>query len=270
MSVVAFQGEHGSYSEEAALRHFGSINTSPHRTFLDALNSVEEKRATHAIIPLENSIEGTVGESNDMIRSKSDTLRITGETFLHVRHCLIGNTDDISRIDTVYSHPQALGQCRNFVSKYRTISAYDTAGSVLLLNENNADNVAAIASEQAAAHYGKTILRKNIGDVGNNYTRFAIIQRRGLIPIRRNKTSISFTLPHKPGSLQRVLSRMSSVNLTRIVSRPDRTGEWKYVFFVDFVGKPGILDAVTADISGLCESFEMLGTYMASDSAGRF
>ena len=268
--MIAFQGEHGAYSEEAAVRHFGTIKTLPCRTFLNALECVERKDVTYAVIPLENSIEGTVGESNDMIRSKNGTLRITGEIFLNIRHCLIGNTDDISKIDTIYSHPQALGQCREFVSKYRTVSTYDTAGAVLLLKENGADNEAAIASEHAAAQYGKTIIRKNIGDVDNNYTRFAIVQRRGTIYLNRNKVSVSFTIPHKPGSLQRILHKMSSVNLTRIVSRPDRTGEWKYVFFMDFVGLPGTIDAVTDDIREMCESFEMLGTYAASDSACQF
>ena len=262
---VAFPGEHGAYSEEAAIGYMDTVEMLPSATFADALDSVGRDHAERAIIPVENSTEGSVGEANDAIRAKRDMLHIVGETYLHVKHCLVGNTDDISRIDTIYSHPQALGQCRRFVSRYRTIPTYDTAGSVRIIAENGSDSVAGIASRRAAEHYNRTIISDDISDIKHNYTRFVVLERRGASPQEDgDKISVTFTLPHRPGSLHKALERLLPVNLTRIESRPDRTGGWSYVFFADFVGEAGTLDTVVDGLRTECVTLDVLGSYRAA------
>ncbi|MBI1658144.1 MAG: prephenate dehydratase [Thaumarchaeota archaeon] len=262
---VAFQGEYGAYSEEAAIRYLGTVETLPSATFVDALDSVERDHAERAIIPVENSTEGSVGEANDAIRAKRETLHIVGETYLHVKHCLVGNTDDISRIDTIYSHPQALGQCRRFVSGYRTIPTHDTAGSVRIIAEDGSDRVAGIASRRAAEHYDRTVISDDISDIKHNHTRFVVLERRGASPQEGgDKVSVTFTLPHRPGSLHKALKRLLPVNLTRIESRPDRTGGWSYVFFADFVGEARTLDTVVDGLRGECATLDVLGSYRAA------
>lgn len=261
---VSFQGEYGAYSEEAARQHQDTTETLPSASFTDALEHVERGHTERAIIPVENSTEGSVGEANDAIRSKRDTLHIVGETYLHIRHCLIGNTDDIAHIDTIYSHPQALGQCRKFVSRYKTIPTHDTAGSVRIIAENGSHRVAGIASRRAAEHYNKNIISDDIADIKHNYTRFVLLARRGAsAPSYTNKTSITFTLPHKPSSLYRALEKLQSVNLTRIESRPDRTGRWSYVFFADFVGECNY-HVVIDDLRHECVTLDVLGSYKAA------
>ena len=261
---VAFQGERGAYGEEAALQSLGGVETLPRATFGGALDSVADGRAERAVIPLENVIEGSVGEANDALRERCGALRIAGETHLRVRHCLIGNTDDISRVDIVYSHPQALGQCRKFISGYRTVSAPDTAGGVRMITEMGSDGVAGIAGRRAAEIYGRTVLATDIGDIHHNHTRFAVVARRGAAPPRRDKASVAFTLPHAPGSLHRALGALARVNLTRLESRSDRTGEWAYVFFADYAGPAGALDAATDGLRDMCEAVDVLGTYRAA------
>jgi prephenate dehydratase len=262
---VAFQGEHGAYSEEAATRYPGTTKTLPSATFAYALDNVVCDRAERAIIPVENSTEGSVGEANDAIRAKRETLHIIGETYLHIKHCLIGNTDDISRIDTIYSHPQALGQCRRFVSRYMTIPTHDTAGGVRIIVEDGSENVAGIASRQAAEYYNRTVISDDISDIKHNYTRFVVLERRDSSSLESgNKASITFTLPHKPGSLHRALEKMLPVNLTRIESRPDRTGGWRYVFFADFVGEAGTLHTIIDSLREECVTLDVLGSYQAA------
>ena len=258
---VSFQGEYGAYSEEAARKYPGTVETVPAATFIDALRLVERGNTERAIIPVENSTEGSVGEAYDAIRLKMEEVCIVGETYLHIRHCLIGNTDDISRIDTIYSHPQALGQCRRFVAKYRTIPTHDTAGGVRIIAENGSPNLAGIASRQAAKYYNRTIVRENISDISHNYTRFVVLERHNASLQDGNKTSITFTLPHKPGSLYNALERLLPVNLTKIESRPDRTGGWSYIFFVDFVGDSKVRNAVIDSLRKKCSTLNILGSY---------
>lgn len=262
---VAFQGEHGAYSEEAAIQYLGTVETLPSATFADALDSVGRGHVERAIIPVENSTEGSVGEANDAIRAKREALHIVGETYLHIKHCLVGNTGDISRIDTIYSHPQALGQCRRFVSVYRTIPTHDTAGSVRIIAEDGSDNVAGIASRRAAEHYRRTVISDDISDIKHNYTRFVVLERRSTsLQEDGDKVSVTFTLPHRPGSLHRALEMLLPVNLTRIESRPDRTGGWSYVFFADFVGDAGTLDTVVDGLRAECVTLDVLGSYRAA------
>jgi prephenate dehydratase len=166
---------------------------------------------------------------------------ICGETKIRIIHCLLAPPGTkIADIKEVYSHPQALAQCSNFLNRLNveSIPSYDTAGSAKTIMEKQICNAAAIASERAAQTYGLNILRRNIEDFAENYTRFFVIGRLEPPKAEKNKTSIVFGAKHTPGSLYSVLGELArrSINLTKIESRPVRTTPWEYSFFVDFEG----------------------------------
>jgi len=154
MKRVSFQGEPGAYSEAAAVSFFDDkIKTIPCPTFAKVLKNTEDNEGDYSILPIENSLEGSVGESNDLLLATNLTVR--GEIYHRIQHCLIG-TGSIEDIDTVYSHPQALGQCRQFIQDHslKTVPSYDTAGSVRTIKDLNKDNIACIASRNAAEIFG--------------------------------------------------------------------------------------------------------------------
>lgn len=238
MLKVAFQGEHGAYSEAAAMAFFKDpIETIPYSTFHEVLESTEASKSDYAVLPVENSLEGTVGESNDLLLTTK--LNVTGEIYHRIKHCLIG-FQDIGKIDTVYSHPQALGQCRKFIQNHnlKAIPTYDTAGSVKILLEMKKDNISCIASRRAAEIYKATIIKEGIEDNSNNYTRFLVLSNRKQERTSKDKTSIIFSIKHVPGALYSVLEKFhtNKINLTKIESRPTKATPWEYNFYVDFEG----------------------------------
>ncbi len=237
---VAFQGESGAYSEMAALQHFGSsIELAPHKTLSDVFEALESKRVDYAIVPIENSIEGSVNETYDLLLKTK--LMVCNEVYLRIVHCLIGYSDSkMENVQVVYSHPQALGQCRNFIKShgFEPIPFYDTAGSVRMLKEVRIDNAAAVAGERAAEIYGMEILAKGIEDSKNNYTRFLVLGDEDSEPTGNDKTLVIFTTKHMPGALHKVIEEFASrdINLTMIMSRPTKEKPWEYNFYVDFEG----------------------------------
>ncbi len=237
MTKVSFQGERGAYSEAAARTFFDDIKTIPHTTFAGILESTSTDKTEYAILPVENSLEGSVGESYDLLYSTS--LNATGEVYHRIEHCLIG-VGILDEIDTVYSHPQALGQCRKFIEQHnmKTIPAYDTAGSVKIVKELNKKNCACIASKAASAIHNMPIISENIANNLNNYTRFLILSKGKSSETGNDKTSIIFSIKHEPGSLHRIIENFhkNSVNLTKIESRPTKENTWEYNFYVDFEG----------------------------------
>ena len=238
MIHVSFQGERGAYSEAAARSFFNEqIETIPQTTFVEVLESASSDKTQYAVLPVENSLEGSVGESYDLLYSTS--LNATGEIYHKIEHCLIG-TGNIDEIDTVYSHPQALGQCRKFIEEHhmKTIPAYDTAGSVKMVKEINKLNCACIASKDAAEIYEMPIILDNIANNLNNYTRFLILSKENNSETGNDKTSIIFSIKHEPGSLYRIIENFNknNVNLTKIESRPTKSNTWEYNFYVDFEG----------------------------------
>ena len=238
MIHVSFQGERGAYSEAAARSFFNEqIETIPQTTFAEVLDSTSSGKTQYAILPVENSLEGSIGESYDVLYSTP--LNATGEIYHRIEHCLIG-TGNIDEIDTVYSHPQALGQCRKFIEKHnmKTIPAYDTAGSVKMVKEINKGNCACIASKDAAEIYEMPIILDNIANNLNNYTRFLILSKENNSETGNDKTSIIFSIKHEPGSLYRIIQNFNknNVNLTKIESRPTKSNTWEYNFYVDFEG----------------------------------
>jgi len=238
MLKVAFQGESGAYSQAAAVSFFReSIETIPYPTFYDALGSTENGRSNYTILPVENSLEGSVPESYDLLLTTK--LNVVGETYHRISHCLIGS-QNLEKIDTVYSHPQALGQCRKFIQEnhLKPIPTYDTAGSVKIILELNKDNISCIASRKAAEIYNVPIIKEGIEDNPNNYTRFLVLANKKKEKTSKDKTSIIFTIKHIPGALYNILEKFNanSINLTKIESRPTKSTPWEYNFYVDFEG----------------------------------
>lgn len=237
---VAFQGERGSYSEEAVIRFFGdAAEPHPRKSISAVFMSVEAGEVEAGVIPVENSIEGSVGESYDFLLTTS--LKVVGEINLRISHCLIGiEGATLEGLKKVISHPQALGQCRAYIASLglEPISHYDTAGAVRLVKEMDDKTVAAIASARAAEIYSMSILARDIEDYGRNYTRFLVISRGEPQRAQKEKTSVIFTLPHRPGALYDALGAFAKrgINLTKIESRPTRARPWQYNFYVDFEG----------------------------------
>ncbi len=182
-------------------------------------------------------MEGSVGESYDLLYLTS--LNATGEIYHRIEHCLIG-VGKLEEIDTVYSHPQALGQCRKFIERHgmKTIPSYDTAGSVKIVKELDNKNYACIASKTASVIYDMPVISENIANNSNNHTRFLVLSKKESPETGNDKTSIIFSIKHEPGSLYRIMENFykNDVNLTKIESRPTKTNTWEYNFYVDFEG----------------------------------
>ena len=239
MIKVSFQGERGAYSEAAANSFFREqrIETITASTFAEVLDNTSKEKTEYSILPVENSIEGSVGQSYDLLYLTN--LNATGEIYQRIEHCLIGK-GKLENVDTVYSHPQALGQCREFIEKHdmKTIPAYDTAGSVKIVKKLNAENCACIASKESSVIYDMPIISENIANNLNNYTRFLILSKEKSEETGKDKTSIIFSIKHEPGSLHKIIENFyqNDINLTKIESRPTKENIWEYNFYVDFEG----------------------------------
>ena len=238
--IVAFQGEIGAYSEEAAVDFFGpSIEVRPCETLEAVFDIVERGEVHFGVVPIENSLEGSISRVYDLLLDSS--LKVRGEIELRVIHCLIANPGaKLDLLRRVYSHPQALGQCRAFLKHLNCelIPTYDTAGSVKMIKEQGMTDGAAIASVRAAEIYGMQIMAREIEDNPNNFTRFFVLAKHDSPPTGNDKTSIVFSVSHKPGALYSLLRELaaSQVNLTKIESRPTRQRPWEYNFYLDFEG----------------------------------
>lgn len=270
--VVAFQGERGAYSEMAALQYFSKATLLPLRSFQEVFDAVESDDADFAVVPIENSIEGSVNEIYDLLLATSK-LVVTGEVYQRVRHCLIANRGvKKGAIKFAHSHPQALSQCRSYLRKHRIepVQEYDTAGAVKIVKEKAASDSAAIASSRAAELYGMVILDTGIEDRKNNYTRFLVLSpRRKAESIRRAarryKTSMIFSVRHVPGALFGIVGEFAirKINLTKIESRPTKETPWEYNFYVDFEGhaKDSVVKQALSAIKSKTLYLKILGSY---------
>lgn len=241
---VAYQGERGAYSEQAALALFGKeIDLAPSATFDAVFSAVEDGTCDRGVIPVENSLAGSIHRNYDLLLTHD--LYIVGEYNLRVSHCLIAHPGvELTDIRRVYSHPQALAQCEQSLrelGEVEVIATHDTAGSVRLIKEQGLDHAAAIAGEGAAALYGMAILQREFEDERVNYTRFVALGREAVTPEGESKTSLAFAGKNEPGLLFRCLSAFAlrNIDLTKIESRPIRGVPWEYVFYLDFSGGTG-------------------------------
>ncbi len=239
--TTAFQGEHGAFSEEAARKFFRKdIVLLPVPTFERVFELVQRKKADAGILPIENSLHGSVLENYDSLQ-KFD-LTIIGEVKLRVVHHLMSNRGaTLGTIRTVYSHPQAIAQCGRFLEKLSQVKAapyYDTAGAAKFVREEECTDAAAIASAEAARVYRLKILARGIENNKKNFTRFLILARRPLKVTPQAKTSIIFAVKNAPGSLFKALREFAllGINLHKIESRPVIGKPWEYRFYLDFEG----------------------------------
>jgi len=241
IKIIAFQGERGAYSEEAALKFFGqNIETLSFESFDEVFDAVEKRKTDFGIVPVENSIEGTVRKGYELFLNYN--VKPFAEVIYRISHCLISFPGEtLKSIKIVYSHPQALGQCSKFLEKqkYKIVPFYNTAGAVKMIKEKKLKQAAAIASERAAKIYGMKILKRKIENNPQNYTRFLVIAKDlKTSPTGNDKTSLIFTLKHVPGSLFRALKVFAkkNINLTKIESVPISGKPWEYNFLLDFEG----------------------------------
>ena len=265
--LVAFQGEPGAYSEAAALKFEASAATLPCQAFDDVFAAVAGGRATHGILPMENSIGGSIHRNYDLLLEHD--LPIVGEVELRVDHCLLAlpgtSLDDVK---VVYSHPQALAQVENALRQMHgveVVAVYDTAGAAKMVREGDRRDAAAVASRRAADVFGLQVLRESIQDFRDNITRFCIVAHAGAEAPDADKTSLVFALQSKPGVLFKALAgfALRDINLTKIESRPLRGRPWEYAFYVDVEaprGHPG-LDRAVADLQDFCHLVRILGSY---------
>ena len=269
--VVAFQGEHGAYSEQAIRKLLGeSPVTIPCRSFQEMLNLVQDENADYAILRVENSLAGTVIPAYDALIESE--LFVHAEVMLRIEHCLMAPKGRaLEDIRFVISHHQALAQCSEHIEEegMEAKEYYDTAGAARDLAASEMPFTAAIASELAAKTYGLDILRRNFEDLDTNTTRFFLMGRESMPCIGKCKTSIIFTTEHKPGALFSVLRELSdrNLNLTKIESRPFKREMWHYIFFVDFertVADKQVKEGIKA-ISDRCSYFKFVGSYRSAN-----
>jgi prephenate dehydratase len=271
--VVAFQGEAGAYSEQAVRRFFGeAAATLPRRNFAGLFDAVHSGRASHAVLPVENSLAGTVVPAYDQLLDHD--LRVQGEVIVKVEHCLLAPAGmTLAEVKRAISHPQALAQCEQTLKRLgiEPVPHYDTAGAARDLAAAPEAGTAAIASRLAAETYGLAILASGIEDLPFNYTRFFVLGEGSVPrPAGPSKTSIIFTTRHTPGSLYAVLGELAErqLNMTKIESRPRRNRPWHYLFYVDFEGhedEPAVREALLG-ILRHTSFLKVLGSYPAAEA----
>jgi prephenate dehydratase len=242
---VAFQGEKGAFSQVAIHQLLGkTVQVVPCQRFEEVFQSLASAKVDAAVIPIENTLHGSVHENYDHLLNFD--LRIVGETNVRVAHNLIARPGvKFKNIRKVYSHPVALNQCLKFLAanpQLERVPFYDTAGSVKMVVESGLDDAAGIASSMSAEIYGGEILKRNIEDDPSNFTRFFLLKRPGSRPPRGSgewRTSLVFRTPNVPGALFRCLSAFAlrDISLIKIESRPFRGRPWEYLFYLDFIGQ---------------------------------
>jgi prephenate dehydratase len=270
---LAFQGELGAFSHSAAIKLAGpNVALFPCQTFKQVFEALHRGDAGSAVIPIENTLHGSVHENYDYLVQFD--FPITSETTLRISHNLIALRGvKFPQIQRAFSHPVALNQCRRFLerhSRIEPVAFYDTAGSVKMLKEEHPANSAAIASEMAARLYGAVILKRNIEDNPNNFTRFFLLTKQDSLGKNNkghSKTSIVFSIANVPGALFRAMAcfALRDLNLSKIESRPLPQRPWEYLFYVDFIGAQTDRNVAKAldQLREMATFFKLLGSYQA-------
>ena len=263
---VAFFGPEGSYTHSAALAVFAlDAELCPQDSIESVIQEVLTGRAELGVVPVENSTEGMINQTLDLMAATR--LCVCREILLPIRHCLLSRQARLADVLEVFSHPQALAQCRTWLGHNlpqaaitETASTSEAARAVTRRPKS-----AAVASEEASRLYGLSILAADINDVPNNITRFWVVAREGLKTTGRAKTSIIVTLQNKPGALYQAIGIFAGrgINLSSIKSRPSRTGPWEYLFFIDFEGslEQDTVSGALEDLKTCTNEIIVLGSY---------
>jgi chorismate mutase / prephenate dehydratase len=269
--IVGYQGVKGSFSEEALLKYFESYNnTRNYETFEDVFNALEKNEINKAILPIENSYTGAIAEIYDLLVKYG--FYIIGEECIKIDQNLIGiKGTKIDEIQEIYSHPQGFEQSKKFLKNYQNIKIipyHNTAISAKLISDLKDSRKAAIASKKAAEIYGLEILKENINDKKDNYTKFIIIGKQLEYNTECNKISVVFSLENKAGILYSLLRYFAenNINMIKIESRPNKHESWKYLLYVDFEGS--LQDSKVKNALELIEKnsgyFKIIGSYKGS------
>jgi len=263
---IAYLGPEGTYSQTAAERYFGhAVITQPEMGIGEIFAAVENERARFGVVPVENSTEGVVNETLDMLTTT--TLRVCGELTLRIQHQLMSRQESIAAVEAVHAHPQSLAQCRHWLDanlpNVPRISESSNAAAARLAVDDQ--RIAAIAGEAAASHYGLNTLSTGIEDVKNNTTRFYVIGNQHIPPSGKDSTALLISAPHRPGGLLKLLEPLEAagISMTRIESRPARSAMWEYVFFIDVDGHEddGSLNSVLNELRELAPMLRVLGSF---------
>ncbi len=267
--TVAYLGPQGTFSEQATFARFGSaVQGRPCTTIDDVFRTVESGAAHHGMVPVENSSEGAIGRTLDLLLQS--TLQVCGEVMLPVHQCLLGRHCELGAIRTVYSHPQSLGQCQGWLNVHlphaARIPVVSNAEAASLAAEN--PHSAAVAGSQAAACFGLGVLAENIEDDPRNTTRFLVLGRQQVAPSGNDKTSLALTAANRPGAVHDLLTPLArhGVSMTRFESRPARSGLWEYVFYMDIEGHQADVKvaAALAELRQVAAFMKILGSYPAA------
>lgn len=262
---IAYMGPQASFSNLAALKKFGSqVNYIPCDTISEVFAKVEKGECDYGVVPIENSIEGAVTHTFDILVDSD--LKICSQLLLEISHNLLSKTT-LNRIKAVYSNPQVFGQCRNWLQanlpKADLVEVSSTTKAAQIASKNK--NAACIASTLAASVYDLKILKKDIEDSLHNITRFLVISAQDVRPTGKDRTSILFSIKDKVGALQEMLSpfRKNKINLTKIESRPSKKKAWDYYFFVDIEGHrlDQNVSKALKSLESKCNSLKILGSY---------
>lgn len=269
---IAFQGERGAYSEAAAVAFFGdSVQPVPYNDFDSVFEAVTHGQAERGVLPIENSLAGSIHRNYDLLLRYE--LAIVGEIQLPIAHQLIALPGvTLADITKIYSHPQALAQCEHSLTRLlpqaERIAAYDTAGGVKLIKEQQLTDRAGLASRRAAEIYDMNILQADMQDDAENYTRFVVVAREPIRPEGEVKTSIVFAMDNIPGSLFKSLAvfALRDIDLTKIESRPLQGKRWQYFFYIDFIASQHEERGRNAlnHLQEITSFFKVLGSYPRS------
>lgn len=267
--AVAYLGPEGTFSQEAVVKHFGSATGGrPLNSIDEVFRAVESGESAYGVVPVENSTEGAVGRTLDLLLNTS--ARICGEVNLPVRQNLMSNAASRAAIRTVYSHTQSLAQCQGWLSRHlpnaERVAVVSNAEAAKMAAKDKRS--AAIASRTAAELYGLKLLARNIEDDSKNTTRFVVIAADDATPSGKDKTSLILSTRNVPGAIHDLLSPLAKhgVSMTRLESRPARTGRWEYVFYIDIEGhraEAHVAKALAA-LEGKAAMLKLLGSYPAA------
>lgn len=266
--AVAYLGPAGSFSEQAAFEHFGhSVTGVPCASFDEVFRAVEAGAASVGMVPVENSTEGAVNRTLDLLLGSP--VRILGERSLLIRHCLLAKDASLAGVTRIMAHPQALAQCQSWLNRHypglprEPVSSNSEAARIASTDPT----VAAIASDAAAHAWGLNVIAQGIQDDAQNRTRFLAIGQIETIPSGRDKTSLILAVPNRAGAMYQMLSPLNEngVSMTRFESRPARTGQWEYYFYVDIEGhrQDAAVKKALATLENQCAFFKVLGSYPA-------